>query len=1013
MTPRRPDVQGPRRSLGAPLSIAASLTLSACLLGSTALVAHADEAAVPVVSETAAPAAAPPTTAPATSAPDAAPAAAAVAPAPAAPAPVAAAPAAPATAAPAPAAPTPVAAAPAAAATPSAPAPIPTATPAPDAPAPTAPAAPASAPEASPAAATPTPAPSQQPAPTVDKPNPDAQVTATAKGTLDLKAGEKVAVGTKVNWVVTVHNPSTFYAYVGDSSIELSPGQSADITVPTPTTITLSDLDAGVATYSGDFFVSTFRTPYTVTARGDVHFKLDASTTVPTPSAAPATSAAPTSAPTPSASPVPSPATSGAPATAEHPRLEASITGTLVLKPGETVAVGTKIDWTTTVKNTGDVDFGGPGFPEKSSIAAGQTKVYHAVDTVTQEDLDAGVVRREGSATGLRVGRAPTVSAPFIGIIALPAQIAALTGTPSPEPTPPPAGPTASPTPAAATDRVTATVRGVPDLKPGEKPTVGTTVKWIVTFLHHTPDTVKIGGTTLELTPGRSGYVEDTTKPSTITQADLDAGVVRYESEFGVDTPEGRYTIPARGELTLPTPAPAPAAAEHPSLTGRIAGEFVLPADGRVRAGTPVKWTATLTNAGDVALSDVHVTDAGEHTTLAVGETKDLTFYSTVTREDVAEGFTFDTFHASGRTPAGSTASLELNDSLDLHSDEGRVAVITTGAFELAAGEQVKAGTRVSWTVTVTNTAGTDLHDLSADGDARSETIAVLTPGETRQLHLETTVTAQDLAGDRTRLVADLVGRTGDSPFSASASGELAIGTEHPRLEVSATGAFDLEPGHSVTVGTKIVWTVTAKNTGDVSFLALDEKGPGSLAAGETKVYRVADAVTQEDLDAGVVRRVSTAKGFREGRPTYVSAPYLGVLAIPAATGGATTDGGTGTATTAVPTTAPSVTDAESTVDDGAPAGPVIVGHRAGAAARPDAAAASASTDAASAPTGAASASTVAGATRSGTRSASAAHLAQTGVDASSALPAAGVLGLLGALGMLLGARRRRNRTAD
>ncbi|QHC61563.1 LPXTG cell wall anchor domain-containing protein [Rathayibacter festucae] len=213
---------------------------------------------------------------------------------------------------------------------------------------------------------------------------------------------------------------------------------------------------------------------------------------------------------------------------------------------------------------------------------------------------------------------------------------------------------------------MTTSVRGVPDLKPGEKPTVGTTVKWIVTFLHHSPDTVKIGGTTLELTPGRSGYVEDTTKPSTITQADLDAGVVRYESEFGVDAPEGRYTIPARGELTLPTPAPAPTAAEHASLTGGIAGELVLPAGGQVRAGTPVTWTATLTNAGDVALSDVHVTDAGEHTTLAVGETKDLTFSSTVTREDVAEGFTFDTFRASGRTPAGSTVDLPLNGSLDL-----------------------------------------------------------------------------------------------------------------------------------------------------------------------------------------------------------------------------------------------------------------------------------------------------------------------------------------------------------
>ncbi|ROQ60436.1 LPXTG-motif cell wall-anchored protein [Rathayibacter sp. PhB152] len=685
----------------------------------------------------------------------------------------------------------------------------------------------------------------------------------------------------------------------------------------------------------------------------------------------------------------------------------ATVKGVLDLEPGEKPHVGTPVKWTVTLHNSTSqaVDVL-TALLHLEPGESGEVEDDLAPTTITQADLDAGRVGYASrydvvSSDGRQIIRAQ-------GALDLPetAPTPSTTPTTSPAPTTPAPAPTPTTT---ASDRATASVRGVPDLKPGEKPTVGTTVKWIVTFFHHSPDTVKIDGTTLELTPGRSGYVEDTTKPSTITQADLDAGVVRYESEFGVEAPGGRYTIPARGELTLPTPAPAPAAAEHPSLTGRIAGEFVLPAGGRVRVGTPVKWTATLTNAGDVALSDVHVTDAGEHTALAVGETKDLTFYSTVTRRDIVQGFTFDTFHATGRTPSGSSVDLRLNDSLDLTSDEGRVAVITTGAFELTAGEQVKAGTRVSWTVTVTNTAGTDLHDLSADGDAHSETIAVLTPGETRQLHLETTVTAQDLAENRTLLVADVVGRTGDGPFSASASGELAIGTEHPRLEASSTGAFDLEPGQPVTVGSTIIWTVTVKNTGDVSFLDLDQQGPGSIAVGETKVYQVVDAVTQKDLDAGVVRRVSTATGIRKDRPDYTSAPYLGVLLIPAAVDGPATgtptqtETSTGTtteaATTGVTASATGPTVGAATADEGAPAGFVALAGAAGA--RPDAAAGSA-------PSAPAAASTT-----PQRRGASAAHLAQTGVDASSALPAAGALGLLGALGMLLGARRRRHRTAD
>ncbi|ROS21607.1 LPXTG-motif cell wall-anchored protein [Rathayibacter sp. PhB127] len=866
MTPRRHDIQGPRRPLGAPLSIAASLTLSACLLGSTALVAHADESTAPAAVETTAQAVPVETTAqavpadttaqPVISAPTAPEAASA-----------------PASQTPAPAStPEPVSPASSAASAPAeadeATAQItPAVTSAPTAPAAEVPVVPApafqDAPADAPAAATETPVSTlqQQPAPAPVASTSDG-VTATVKGVLDLKPGEKPTVGTAVKWTVTLHNSTSHPVDVLKALLHLEPGESGEVEDNlAPTTITQADLDAGRVTYASRYDIVSSDGRQIIRAQG----ALDLPETAPTPSTTPTTSPAPT--------------------------------------------------------------------------------------------------------------------------------------TPAPAPTPT----------TTASDRVTASVRGVPDLKPGEKPTVGTTVKWIVTFLHHSPDTVKIDGTTLELTPGRSGYVEDTTKPSTITQADLDAGVVRYESEFGVEAPGGRYTIPARGELTLPTPAPAPAAAEHPSLTGRIAGESVLPAGGRVQVGTPVKWTATLTNSGDVALSDVHVTDAGEHTALAVGETKDLTFYTTVTRRDIVQGFTFDTFHATGRTPSGSSVDLRLNDSLDLTSDEGRVAVITTGAFELTAGEQVKAGTRVSWTVTVTNTAGTDLHDLSADGDAHSETIAVLTPGETRQLHLETTVTAQDLAENRTLLVADVVGRTGDGPFSASASGELAIGTEHPRLEASSTGAFDLEPGQPVTVGSTIIWTVTVTNTGDVSFLDLDQQGPGSIAVGETKVYQVVDAVTQMDLDAGVVRRVSTATGIRKDRPDYTSAPFLGVLPIPAAVDGPATgtptqtETSTGTTTEAATTggtasaTGPTVGTA--TADESAPAGFVALAGAAGA--RRDAAAGSA-------PSAPAAASTTP--QRGG---ASAAHLAQTGVDASSALPAAGALGLLGALGMLLGARRRRHRTAD
>ena len=653
--------------------------------------------------------------------------------------------------------------------------------------------------------------------------------------------------------------------------------------------------------------------------------------------------------------------------------------------------VGTKVRW--------DVIFHNPG-TETATIADASLVLQprqtgggpaFGTTTITQADLDAGVATFEkeiviGSPQGdytLAIrGELPLPKDPSTSI--------------------------------AAEDRVTASVRGAADLEPGEQVKVGTVVHWIVTFHHHSSDSVTVNGTTLDLSPGRSGYVEDTTKPTTITQADLDAGTVTYSSAFGITTPAGGYTIPATGELTFPKPAPA--VAEHPALSGTVHGEFAAPRGSRVATGTRITWTATLTNTGDVPLHDVHVADSEHLATLAAGATADLTFSSTVEPEDVRDGFVFGSFSASGTSPAGSRTAVSFHKTLTIPSDGQRIGVHTVGEYDLAPGEQVKVGTPVEWTITVAGIADGPLRDVRAEDESagvRSETISELTRGEIRQLHLRTTVTDGDLRAGRSLLLANVLGASREGDFSTAAVGEVRITTEHPRLEASATGAFDLEPGQAVTVGTKIIWTVTAKNTGDVSFVGLDPEGPGSIAVGETKVYRVADAVTQEDLTAGVVRRVSTAKGRRTDRPTYVSAPYLGILPIPAATDGAVIGGGAGTGIIAIPTTAPTVGGDETTVDQRGTAGPVAAGRQADAPARAATGAQAGATAAsASAPALSPSTSTGTSTTPRDAKHATAAHLAQTGADTAAALPAAGILGLLGALGMLLGARRRRRTAA-
>ncbi|MCJ1687046.1 LPXTG cell wall anchor domain-containing protein [Rathayibacter sp. VKM Ac-2927] len=562
MTPRRPDAPSTRRSPGSPFTIAAAVTLSACLLGSGALVAHADEGAAPAAAETTATAAVPasaaeasaPTSATAGSTPSLSTAPQDVAPAPIAPA---------VAPAPAPAASTPVSApeAPARTTPDTATTPIAAASTVevptvvvetPVAPAPVT----REAPAFEPAAATETPVSTPQQQPTPPAAATTDGVTATAQGALVLAPGEKPKVGTPVNWTITLHNNTPDAVFVLKTLVRLEPGESAQVddNLP-PATLTQADLDAGVVTY---------RSRYDIGANGSerilrVHGELTLPKAAPTPP--PSQPTTPTT--TPTTPTTPTVTTDGVTATAQ---------GALVLAPGEKPKVGTPVNWTIILHNdTPDAVFVLKTLVRLEPGESAQVDDNLPPATLTQADLDAGVVTyrsrydigANGSERILRVHGELTL-------------------------------PKAAPT-APHSDRVTASVRAVPDLKPGEQVKVGTVVKWIVTFHHSTPDTASIGGTTLVLTSGRSGYVEDTTKPSTVTQADLDAGVVTYRSEFNVSTPEGSYTIPATGELTLPKPAPElPIGTTTDPATGTTPGTET----GTITDGTT---TGTATTAGTTA----------------------------------------------------------------------------------------------------------------------------------------------------------------------------------------------------------------------------------------------------------------------------------------------------------------------------------------------------------------------------------------------------------------------------
>ena len=218
-------------------------------------------------------------------------------------------------------------------------------------------------------------------------------------------------------------------------------------------------------------------------------------------------------------------------------------------------------------------------------------------------------------------------------------------------------------------------------------------------------------------------------------------------------------------------------------------------------------------------------------------------------------------------------------------------------------------------------------------------------------------------------------------------------------VTVTVTGRFWTAPGELVKEGTRVLFSQDVKNTGAVD--VTNVLGRDKLAVGESfRLGTTEVVVTAQNLKDGFVPSDSESSNeiLPGGTRLIVSAPKL---TIPAEA--------------PVPTEAPTVTPAP-----GGPVSPAVVGPVSPTAAGPDAqpsatpsagAAARAAVEVAtSSGTAASTTAGTAASTTAGTARSTTGRLASTGSDAAAVLPAAGVLALLGAVGVFLG-RRRRSRT--
>ncbi|MCJ1687043.1 LPXTG cell wall anchor domain-containing protein [Rathayibacter sp. VKM Ac-2927] len=397
---------------------------------------------------------------------------------------------------------------------------------------------------------------------------------------------------------------------------------------------------------------------------------------------------APPASPTPTAS-----------ATVNAAALTATARGELVLKPGEKPASGTPLRWTITVTNTGAVPLDDVTTDLSEGVITlkpGEKHDFIEQDLLTRSILSDGYALMTTHATALT----PTgteITTLVTARFDLPTPTPAPTPTtPAPTPTTPaptPTTPAPAPTPARGAS-LSATARGELVLKPGETPTVGTPVRWTVTLtntgdvpLDEVGDNLVQPG--LHLEPGQAREVTWSTTLDEWELSDGFAHIAKFVAGLAPDGTVARTRVDGRIALpspiptpaptpptpsptpttpaptpTTPAPSPAPTPAEDPTLRATADGEVVLKRGETPKVGTPVRWTITVTNTSDVRVQDITADDTGDLIDLDPGQTGDLKLTTTLSQEDLTNGYTLLDALITGKTPAGTEAITLLESKL-------------------------------------------------------------------------------------------------------------------------------------------------------------------------------------------------------------------------------------------------------------------------------------------------------------------------------------------------------------
>jgi uncharacterized repeat protein (TIGR01451 family) len=530
--------------------------------------------------------------------------------------------------------------------------------------------------------------------------------------------------------------------------------------------------------------------------------------------------------------------------------------------------LGDTIGWSFLVRNTGTVSIASITVtdvrtavtcpPTALAPSASITCTGDTAHPVTQADVDAGVVSNTATAAAVDAAAHPVAASP------------------------------------SSTDTPIAQARGLGLVKSAAVTDAdgnGTDLGDVITWSFLVTNTGTVGLTTLAVTDPAAGVVTCpitalapsasttcTVATHPVTQADVDAGVVS-------NTATAAATTPAGGSVLSPASSTdTPVTRSDGLRLVKAASVSDLDGDGATGLGDLITWAFAVTNTGTVTLTAVAVTDsaAGAVTcpvaTLAPGATTTCTAPAhPVTQADVDAGAVNNAATASALDPGGRPVTADAAVTTPVAQTRGLSVLKSAQVSDTDVSGSVTLADVITWSFVVTNTGTVTVAAIAVD-DARTPVscpVTTLAPGAWTTCTADTPhpVSQSDVDAGRVANTATAHGQAplGGPVVSQTSSTDTAVAQARGLGLVKSAAVTDTDVDGRNDVDDLVTWSFTVINTGTVTVdnLTVGDPTAGAVTcpvttlapAVSTTCTAPAHAVTQTEVDAGVLSNTATAQG--------------------------------------------------------------------------------------------------------------------------------------------------------